>query len=485
MVLGFVATSANAGQLVNVYRAETLVKSQSDVERNAAARATFGQVIVRVSGQRSALEHPAVREAINNAQNYLFGFTYQSTNQKITDNGKTFPAVKLQLNYSPEAIDQLLRQSQLPLWPAQRPKVLVWVAVKDSAGLHLVPEPRALQAMQRQATYRGLPVVTPKMDLEDSLSLSADDIWKLDMAKIEAASARYKADAILVGRYTPYSMGPIPPAFDPSVIQPEAVEIFPEPVSAVAPADAVAADIAVIEPAQGPWIGEWQLIQGASSQVFADETPEVSGLFESVVDRAADYFASQYAITPTNQEPQVIVLNVGNITNFGDFKRAQTYLQGLAMVRRMEIVRVNSDGLLVALSTEGDVKLLMGTLALGRKLSPIASETMPLLEAAEAQAEVEPPVVIDQSAALDASVAMKPSSTTNTSHPEGLDPLVLAELEAELAAEQGIVLPNATAQTQPAIQTQQSAQSFAQSASVTPAHAGTHDDPLLYLWQAK
>lgn len=482
VVLGFVAASANAGQVVNVYRAETLVKSQSDAERNAAARATFGQVIVRVSGQRSALEHPAVQAAINNAQNYLFGFTYQSTHQKITDNGKVFSAVKLQLNYSPEAIDQLLRQSQLPLWPAQRPKVLVWLVAQDKTGLHLVPDPGALQAMQAQAIYRGLPVVTPKMDLEDSLSLSAEDIWKLDVAKIEAASARYKADAILVGRYTPYSMGPIPPAFDPNAIQPEAQEVFPEPVvnepasTATTVADAGAGEAPVIEPPQGPWIGEWQLIQGANTQVFADETPEVAGLFESAIDRAADYFAAQYAITPTNQGPQSIVLSVGNITNFGDFKRAQAYLRGLAMVRRMDVLRVNSDGLLVSLTTEGDLKLLMGTLALGRKLSPIASESMSVLEAAEAQTEVEQPV------AIDASTSVTQPGTMAT-HPEGLDPAVLAELEAELAAEQGIALPSAVQQADPAVQQAPMGNQFAQ--PVTPTHAGTNDDPLLYLWQAK
>lgn len=437
VVCGLTAASANAGQLVNVYRAEALVKTQAEAERNAAARASFGQVIVRVSGQRSALEHPAVKKAINNAQNYLFGFNYQSSNQKITDKGKVFPAVKLQLDYSPEAIDQLLRQSQLPLWPAQRPTVLVWLVAKDQTGLRLVPEPQAMQALQTQAAYRGLPIISPTMDLEDSLALSAEDLWTLSLAKIQAASVRYKADAILVGRYTPYSMGPIPPAIDPKVIQPNAVEIFPEPGTAT-DASSPETEAGVIEQPQGPWIGEWHLLQGSTSQVFTDETPEAAGLFESAIDHAADYFAAHYAITPTNQGPQVIVLRIGNITDFGDFKRAQRYLRELAMVRRIEVVRVNSDSLLVALTTEGDLKLLTSTLALGSKLSPVASETIP--------------------GAIDAS---------NT---EELDLTVVAELEAALAAEQGIRLPAPVQQ----------------SASLSqPANAGTNDDPLLYIWQGQ
>lgn len=460
VVCSLAVASANAGQLVNVYRAEALVKSQTEAERNAAARATFGQVIVRVSGQRSALDHPAVKQAINNAQNYLFGFTYQSSNQKITDKGKVVPAVKLQLNYSPEAIDQLLRKSQLPLWPAQRPKILVWLVAQDQTGLRLVPEPQALQALQTQAAYRGLPIIIPTRDMEDSVSLGAEDLWTLDVAKIQDASVRYKADAILVGRYTPYLMGPIPAAVDPDVVQPDTVEISPEPhtptveITDLSQSDTEAGAIA--QP-QGPWVGKWHLLQGASRQIFADETPEVAGLFESAIDQAADYFAAQYAIVPTNQGPQIIVLRIGNISDFGDFKRAQRYLRELPMVRRMEVLRVNSDSLLIALTTEGDLKLLTSTLALGTKLSPVASETMPVFESDVGQADIE------QSAAIN-------SAAIDASNVEELDPVIVAELEAALAAEQGIRLPA------PA----QQARSFA-----VPANAGTNEDPLLYQWQGQ
>ena len=76
------ASTASAGQKVDIYRADTLVKTQSESERNAAARATFGEVIVRVSGQRSALDHPAIKAAQPSAQNYLFGFTHE-VNQEI------------------------------------------------------------------------------------------------------------------------------------------------------------------------------------------------------------------------------------------------------------------------------------------------------------------------------------------------------------------------------------------------------------------
>lgn len=332
-----------AGQLVDIYRADTLVKSQSEGERNAAARATLGEVIVRVSGQRSALDHPAIKEATTKAQNYLFGFSYKSSSETITVDGKTSAAIGLQLNYAPQAIEQLLRQSQLPVWPAQRPKVLVWLVAKDQAGLHLAMDPIDIQALQQQAQYRGLPLVLAEA------GVAAGDLWNPDRATLEAVSARYKADAILVGRYTPYSLGPIPP---------------------VGAANSAASTAAGVAQGQGPWLGDWQLFHNGNVQSFSDETPEVKGLLTSVVDRAADYFANQYAITPTGQGPQAIMLHIGNITSFGEFKQAQAYLNELAMVQRMEVAKVNADGILVRLTTEGDVKLLVTTLALGRRLAP-------------------------------------------------------------------------------------------------------------------
>lgn len=441
----------SAGQKVDVYRADVLVKNQTESERNAAARASFGELVVRVSGQRNAFEHPIIQQVLPKAQNYLFGFTYKSTSEKITEDGKFLPALALQLNYEPQAIEQLLREAQLPLWPATRPRLLVWLVYKDATGLHQVPQVIDLQVMNRQASYRGLPLVFPKLDLEDSLSLTADDLWTVDMEKIKAASLRYKADAILVGRYAPSDLGPIPLPVIKSLAITSDIGLVAsnESSSSVASSGAVIGDAPMAPPPMlGPWQGDWQLIHGDNQQAFADETPEVAGLFASAIDHTADYFANQYAIMPTNQGPQTILIRIGNITSFGAFKQVQRYLDELAMVQRMEVVTVNAEGLLVRLTTEGDIKLLMGTLALGRRLAPLQSESLP-------DSNVQEVVAGD---------AVGPAVVQDTS----IDAAAMAELDRALANETAGAneLPGAV-----------SAVPF------IPAHAGTLDDPLMYVWQ--
>lgn len=449
----------SAGQKVDIYRADVLVKSQSEAERNAAARASFGELVVRVTGQRNALEHPAIQQVLPQAQNYLFGFTYKSTAEKITEDGKSLPALALQLNYEPQAIEQLLREAQLPLWPATRPKLLVWLVYKDSTGLHQVPQVVDIQALSAQAKYRGLPVVLSKQDLEDSLSLTADDLWAVNLEKIKAASQRYKADAVLIGRYIPTSLGPIPAPIiaDANVEGMEAEVINQSESMEAASSGAVSSDSGeLVEPVPvlGPWLGDWQLVHGDTTQSFTEETPEVAGLFMSAIDRAADYFASQYAIAPTNQGPQTIVVRIGNVTSFAGFKQAQRYLDELAMVQRMEVVSVNAEGLLVRLTTEGDIKLLMSTLALGRRLVPLQSESLGLNGQAIAADGAMTGVVESQGGDIDAEA--------------------MEELEQALANEQ--------------LTNEQSSDAGVSgvtsgAAPIALTHAGTLEDPLMYVWQ--
>lgn len=448
------AAHLHAAQQVDIYRSQALVKSQSESERNAAARATFGELIVRVSGQRNALDNPVIRAAVPNAQNYLFGFSYKSSNEKLIEGARSFTALALQLDYEPQAISKLLKEAQLPIWPAQRPKLLVWLVSKDQRGLSLVPEVIDMQALNGAASYRGLPLVFPKLDQTEEMLLSAGDLWDLNLEKIKAASIRYKADAILIGRYTPSSMGPIPPAV---VLDSLATEIAVPDIDApgVPQENTSAATELPVEPSQGPWLAEWLLIHGDNQTTQKDETPEVKGLFSNAIEQAADYFAEQYAIMPSSQGAQPIVLRIGNIKSFAGFKQVQAYLEGLAMVQRMEVVSVTAEAVVVRLTTEADVRLLINTLALGRRLSLVSENVTSLVQQVSAGSEAS---LIEGEAPL----------------PEGIDAEAMADLERALASEQ---MANGGA-TDVAAGGQSN-----DSGVMAVIPAGSLQDPLVYVWQ--
>ena len=100
LALSLFMTSAWAQIATDVYRVEAQVANQSESERVAAAKANLGEVITRVLGDSAALQHPLVREAINDAPNYLSKFSYSADTTLV-------------LNYSPQAIQTLLQRAQL------------------------------------------------------------------------------------------------------------------------------------------------------------------------------------------------------------------------------------------------------------------------------------------------------------------------------------------------------------------------------------
>lgn len=119
VLLGFLAVGAWAQQPIDIYKVETAVANQSDAEREAAAKATMGEVLVRVTGDSSVLLHPMIREALADAPNYLAKFSYNSEKSLV-------------LIYSPQAIKTLLQKAQVLASSVSQLEIKV-VGVKDFA----------------------------------------------------------------------------------------------------------------------------------------------------------------------------------------------------------------------------------------------------------------------------------------------------------------------------------------------------------------
>lgn len=346
--------TASAGQLVDIYRAEVLVTSQSVGARNAAAREAMREVLVRVSGSEAVPEQPEIVSVLSQAHTYLQEFSYASTDKQLEVDGNLVPTTLLILKFSAQGIERLLHEARLPLWPASRPRVLVWLISQDVTGAYSrIADESVLASIQQQAVLRGLPVQFPAQDFEDSIALPSESLWSLDEASIQQASERYKPDAILIGRYS----------------QTEA-EL---------------------------WQASWQLLHSAGNHSegnhsaanppFEDQAADPLALFPRAVNAVADNFAGLYAIVPRDSGPDVIVMRIGNVKTFSAFKNVQRYLEGLTMVKRLELLEVVGQDQLVRLAIEGDQALLLSTLALGKKLFPaiveapvLAPENTPVLD---------------------------------------------------------------------------------------------------------
>lgn len=415
------AMPSYASKTLAIYNAQTLVKNQSEAERNRAARATLGEVVVRVSGQRDALTHPQIKEAISRAEHYLFGFSYRASDERIQEGEKSLKALTLQLEFSPAGIQQLLRSAGLPLWPAQRPQLLLWPWVKDAGGLRLALDEDLQAALRARAAYRGLPLTFAKGDIEDTLALAPERAWQFDYSALLLASLRYRSDATLVLRLAAGDAltSGIPEANYEARLEVLPSELLSEPVLDVPAEPAIAADedtaAAPVPLLQtGPWQGDWQLLQGERHSAFKGSDASLAALLLRVVDEVADEFARQYAIWPSADGDALVYLRVEGVSQFGAYKNLQAYIHGLAMVTQMDVESVDGDGVLLALQLEGDLRLLASTFELSRRLQLVDAAALTL--------------------ALNGSAAPAPALDAEAALAAELDALVMAQQSQETEA---------------------------------------------------
>ena len=154
------AFSAFAQQALDNYRVEATVANQSEAERVAAAQANMGNVIARILGDTAALQHPLIQQAVKDAPNYLAKFSYSAEKTIV-------------LNYSPQAIQTLLRQAQLIAATATTAQsvTLTVVDVKDFAAF------KQVQAyLKTVSLIRNLTLVSVDKDvLQFNLLLDGDE----------------------------------------------------------------------------------------------------------------------------------------------------------------------------------------------------------------------------------------------------------------------------------------------------------------------
>lgn len=336
VALSLMATAVQADQVVELYRADALVKSQSQAQREAAAKHALERVLIRVSGNTAAAESPQARQALARAQDYVYEYSYASTDETLEGpDGEPIPASRLHLKFSPASIEQLLRATGLSFWPANRPTLLVWVVVNSADGLEVVRDEQVWQALRERAELRGLPLMAPLFDLEDHLAMPAESLWRMDESAIRNASERYRADAILTVRYSALSDGSLR--------------------------------------------GNWQLLHSEGDLGFDGAGATAEELLSGAIDSVADRFAGLYGISPSESGAASIAMLIDNVHSFGDYKKAERYLASLALVRRVQLHSIGANGLMLNLYTEGDVARLENTLALDRTLLP-ASESVSLSE---------------------------------------------------------------------------------------------------------
>jgi hypothetical protein len=330
-------------QVSGLYSQQIPVTNDGEAERNRAFREAFASVVVKVSGDPRWLENPAIERAIAQAQNYVEATSYISkliqlpiednTASADTDEEQFYMAEQriISITFAAALIDELLADAGIPIWDGNRPSVLVWMVLQNSAGgrefLTADSNPEIVQVMQDFAAARGLPIIFPVLDFEDRKTLSENVAWNLDEAVISSASERYGADSILAGRlhFT----------------------------------------------ASSELVGLWQFQFQDQADVFDGFDSELQPYLYDPLNRITTQLASYFAILPESIGSETIRLRIDGIENLNAYSSLLNYVENLGLVAIVTTAAVDGERIELQLSLVGDARQLYEQIALDRDLFPI------------------------------------------------------------------------------------------------------------------
>ena len=330
-------------QVSGLYSQQIPVTNDGEAERNRAFSEAFAAVVVKVSGDPRWLENPAIERAIAQAQNYVEATSYISkliqlpiednTASADTDEEQFYTAEQrtISINFAAALIDELLADAGIPVWDGNRPSVLVWMVLQNSAGdrefLTADSNPEIVQVMQDFAAARGLPIIFPVLDFEDRKTLSENVAWNLDEAVISSASERYGADSILAGRlhFT----------------------------------------------ASRELVGLWQFQFQDQADVFDGFDSELRSYLYDPLNRITTQLASYFAILPESIDGEMIRLRIDGIKTLNAYSSLLNYVENLGLVAIVTTAEVDGERIELQLSLVGDARQLYEQIALDRDLFPI------------------------------------------------------------------------------------------------------------------
>lgn len=323
-VLGILAVPAvRAAEAVALYEAQVPVQGQGAAERGDALRHALAEVLVKLSGDRTAPKNAALSRLLKDAPRFVLEYRYQAAAEEQAAPGEQ----RLWVRFDGEAVEQEIRKAGMPVWGRMRPATLVWLAVDDGGQRFLIAggaHAAAATELRAAALRRGVPLLLPLMDLEDQDRLRPDDVWNGSRETVLSASVRYRPEAVLAGRMR--------------------------------------------EERPGVWVAHWTFYQQGAASEWTTRGTEAKAVADGI-DRTADALAAPLAVHAGGTQPSGLMLQVSDVRSAEEYARTLRYLTGLGPVSRVQVTRVEGSTVTFQLEVRGDRHVLERAIASGNILA--------------------------------------------------------------------------------------------------------------------
>lgn len=282
----------------SLYQAEITLLSQGAGERRAAAARALALVIVKITGNPQATGNPVIRRALSQAESFVTDSraTEASSDQEGNTAVGGAPVYKTVMSFSfePENVDALVAGAGLNYWGGNRPRPILWLAIDDGRGARLVnSQQRAVvKPLATRGLERGLRFGLPSGSAVEQAAVQT--VWAQNPVPMQALTSRYGNQTQLLGRV--YRSG-------------------------------------------GGWTADWVLSSGdneLSRWSFSDPSPQ--RVIASGADGAADAIARRDAVAIDAGQPGPLTVEITGLRDGADYTRVMGYLQGLPVVRHVDVL---------------------------------------------------------------------------------------------------------------------------------------------------
>ena len=127
LILACFSLHSFAEEVSGLYTGLVPVVDQSAESRDLALTQALTQVLVKLTGNSKITQSTKLQPFLTNPNAFVSGIGFR-TIPSVTDEGQT----GMEVSFDRQALDQVIRQAQLPVLPSNRPKLLVWI-IRDDA----------------------------------------------------------------------------------------------------------------------------------------------------------------------------------------------------------------------------------------------------------------------------------------------------------------------------------------------------------------
>jgi len=330
LLVALAASPAGAVAVDDLYSVRVEVVGKGEQARRDGFQEGLERVLVRVTGRDRVLDDDGVEALLDEPAHFVQQYRYRPIDDADAANDQETPSHHLEVTFARSRVDSALDERGITVWGTQRPELLVWLAVDDGQRRYIVSadgNSRVQDQLAAAAQRRGLPLLLPLMDADDRQSLDFRDIKGGFFDTVRAASARYRAENLLVG---------------------------------------------YIERRGGQWSGQWHLLGIGERRTWRERAGWRSAVVDAGVAGSTERIAAAFA--GGAGAIQRVRLRIRGVADLGAYAAVGDYLQGLARVQSVAVERVGPVEAVFRVNVQGQIAQLERAIRLGDTLRSVQRE---------------------------------------------------------------------------------------------------------------